>query len=163
MLRTCFVLRENVRNWSKSFTSNVYSNRLTSYLFYQVIILLVWVPTFTCACGSAAITGIWPFIVGFSVGVFSSLRRPARTAESGFFFFSLARMDDSRSGKGGISSSTVAWKQQRETTFNETTIRNWNQLLTIYKISPSVKSLKKSLYQTILNQQRTNLNFEWSI
>lgn len=33
------------------------------------------------------------------------------TAPGPFFFLSLARIDDSLSGKGGISSSTVAWKE----------------------------------------------------
>ena len=62
-------------------------------------------------------TGTCPFVVGFSAGsLFSSFSRIP--AFSFFFFFSLAKMDDSRSGNGGISSRTVA--------FNEDMTRNHN-------------------------------------
>ena len=63
-------------------------------------------------------TGTCPLAVGFSAGsFFSSLSR--MPAFSFFFFFSLAKMEDSRSGNGGISSRTVA--------FSEDMTRNHNQ------------------------------------
>jgi len=51
--------------------------------------------------------GTWPFDVGFSGP--SCLSSFSFTA-FGFFFFSFARIEDSRSGNGGISSKTVALK-----------------------------------------------------
>jgi len=44
----------------------------------------------------------------FGGGPASEAVVPGSVTRPGFFFFKMAKMDDSRSGKGGISSSTVA-------------------------------------------------------
>jgi hypothetical protein len=52
----------------------------------------------------------------FNAGLFLSLgvaasfpAVPGSATRPGFFFFNIAKMEDSRSGKGGISSRTVAY------------------------------------------------------
>lgn len=56
----------------------------------------------------------------FNAGLFRSLgvaesfpAVPGSATRPGFFFFKIAKMEDSRSGKGGISSRTVACEQIR--------------------------------------------------
>ena len=106
-------------------------------------------------------TGTCPFVVGFSAGsLFSSFSRIP--AFSYFFFFSLAKMDDSRSGNGGISSRTVA--------FNEDMTRNHNQNIRWFefKISSflgtgeegSSKGKKTELTKT--SGEATVLSFKYS-